>query len=112
MCKSSLIVFDKYRCLSNHVNVTIMTYPNKRSILIIAVTALRAIRRSLIDSNRNLSNWNRGDPCVSNWTGILCFNMTMDDGYLHIKELYDFNLYLIFVLVPECHAHEYCESCL
>ncbi|KAI7982829.1 putative LRR receptor-like serine/threonine-protein kinase [Camellia lanceoleosa] len=28
----------------------------------IEVTALRAIRNSLIDPNRNLSNWNRGDP--------------------------------------------------
>lgn len=51
------------------------------------VRALRAIKRSLKDPMKNLTNWNRGDPCTSNWTGVLCYNMTMDDGYLHIEEL-------------------------
>ena len=58
--------------------------------MIISVAALRAIKKSLIDTNRNLTNWNRGDPCTSNWTGVLCFNTTMDDGHLHLRELYDF----------------------
>ncbi|KAK3025851.1 hypothetical protein RJ639_041299, partial [Escallonia herrerae] len=62
-------------------------------------TALRAIKKSLIDPNRNLSNWNHGDPCTSNWTGVLCFNATMSDGYLHVRELYDFNLSLNFGLL-------------
>ncbi|KAG8633649.1 hypothetical protein MANES_18G125500v8 [Manihot esculenta] len=53
----------------------------------VEVSALQNIRRSLIDINRNLSNWNRGDPCTSNWTGVLCFNITMDDGYLHVRKL-------------------------
>ncbi|KAB1201024.1 hypothetical protein CJ030_MR0G005174 [Morella rubra] len=34
------------------------------------VTALRAIKKSLVDPNKNLSSWNRGDPCTSNWTGV------------------------------------------
>lgn len=35
-----------------------------------------------------MSNWNRGDPCTSHWTGVLCFNETLVDGYLHVQELY------------------------
>uniref|UniRef100_A0A2P2M570 non-specific serine/threonine protein kinase n=1 Tax=Rhizophora mucronata TaxID=61149 RepID=A0A2P2M570_RHIMU len=51
------------------------------------VKALQDIKSSLVDINKNLSNWNRGDPCTSNWTGVLCFNQTLDDGYLHVREL-------------------------
>ena len=56
--------------------------------------ALLAIKRSLIDPNKNLINWNQGDgdPCTSKWTGVVCFNTTLDDGYLHVERLYDFNL--------------------
>ena len=59
-----------------------------------AVDALRIIKGSLIDINGNLSNWNRGDPCTSNWTGVMCSNTTLVDGYLHVLQLYDFNLLL------------------
>lgn len=52
------------------------------------VRALRAIKESLNDPIRRLRNWNRGDPCNSNWTGVLCSNSSLDDGYLHVKELY------------------------
>ncbi|XP_062171192.1 probable LRR receptor-like serine/threonine-protein kinase At1g06840 [Alnus glutinosa] len=52
------------------------------------VTALRAIKARLIDPNKNLSNWDRGDPCTSNWTGVVCHNATFsDDGYLHVDRL-------------------------
>ncbi|KAL3829003.1 hypothetical protein ACJIZ3_017805 [Penstemon smallii] len=51
------------------------------------VNALRSIKDSLIDPYRNLAHWNRRDPCTSNWTGIICYNTTLDDGYLHVKEL-------------------------
>ncbi|KAF3661865.1 hypothetical protein FXO37_12744 [Capsicum annuum] len=51
------------------------------------VKALRAVKKSLVDPNGNLSNWRRGDPCMSNWTGILCYNETNNDGYLHVREL-------------------------
>lgn len=52
------------------------------------MTALRAIKRSLVDVNKNLSNWDSGDPCTSNWTGVLCYNQTLDDDYLHVQELF------------------------
>ncbi|XVE92392.1 hypothetical protein REPUB_Repub01dG0093300 [Reevesia pubescens] len=67
----------------------------------IEVRALRAIKRTLIDTNRNLSNWNRGDPCVSKWTGVLCFNNTQDDGYLHVRELQLLDMNLTGTLSPE-----------
>lgn len=37
---------------------------------------------------RNLSNWAKGDPCNSNWTGIICFGSSHDDGHFHVRELY------------------------
>ncbi|CAN0876890.1 Probable LRR receptor-like serine/threonine-protein kinase At1g06840 [Linum grandiflorum] len=66
----------------------------------VEVKALRDVHRSLIDINRNLSNWNRGDPCTSNWTGVLCFNSTMDDGYLHVRELQLIDMNLTGTLSP------------
>ncbi|KAF5930671.1 hypothetical protein HYC85_031544 [Camellia sinensis] len=65
------------------------------------VTALGAIRSSLIDPNGNLSDWNRGDPCTSNWTGVLCYNTTMRDGYLHVRELQLLTMNLSGSLSPE-----------
>nr|AMM43063.1 LRR-RLK [Vernicia montana] len=64
------------------------------------VKALRDVRNSLIDINKNLSNWDRGDPCTSNWTGVLCFNTTLDDGYLHVTELQLLNMNLSGTLSP------------
>ena len=54
--------------------------------------ALWAIKSSLIDPCGNLSDWDQGDPCTSNWTGVFCYNTTLDDGYLHVQRLYEFNL--------------------
>ncbi|CAL1411896.1 unnamed protein product [Linum trigynum] len=71
------------------------------------VDALRDVRRSLIDINRNLSNWNRGDPCTSNWTGVLCFNSTMDDGYLHVRELQLLDMNLTGTLSPSLGKFSY-----
>ncbi|KAL3719870.1 hypothetical protein ACJRO7_004798 [Eucalyptus globulus] len=65
------------------------------------VEALQDIKKSLIDPNKNLSNWNRGDPCTSNWTGVLCFNRTLTDGYLHVSELQLLNMNLSGTLSPE-----------
>ncbi|XVF05868.1 hypothetical protein REPUB_Repub05bG0210300 [Reevesia pubescens] len=67
----------------------------------IEVRALQAIKRTLIDTNRNLRNWTRGDPCTSNWTGVLCFNSTQDDGYLHVRELQLLDMNLTGTLSPE-----------
>ncbi|XP_047158022.1 probable LRR receptor-like serine/threonine-protein kinase At1g06840 [Vigna umbellata] len=67
----------------------------------VEVEALIAIKSSLIDPNGNLSNWNHGDPCTSRWKGVLCFNETQEDGYLHVEELQLLSLQLSGTLAPE-----------
>ncbi|KAK7333100.1 hypothetical protein VNO80_29863 [Phaseolus coccineus] len=67
----------------------------------VEVEALRAIKSSLIDPNGNLSNWNHGDPCTSRWKGVLCFNETQEDGYLHVEELQLLSLQLSGTLAPD-----------
>ncbi|KAF8402451.1 hypothetical protein HHK36_010535 [Tetracentron sinense] len=64
-------------------------------------SALRAIKRSLNDPMKNLRNWNKGDPCTSNWTGVLCFNQSENDGYLHVQELQLLNMNLSGSLSPD-----------
>ncbi|XP_075519735.1 putative LRR receptor-like serine/threonine-protein kinase At1g06840 isoform X1 [Primulina tabacum] len=64
------------------------------------VNALRAIKNSLIDHGK-LDDWESGDPCTSNWTGITCYNTPLDDAYLHVKELFLLNLNLSGSLAPE-----------
>ena len=49
------------------------------------------MKSSLIDYRKHLRNWNKGDPCNSSWTGVLCFGSVGTDGYLHIRELYAFS---------------------
>ncbi|KAL2508140.1 putative LRR receptor-like serine/threonine-protein kinase [Forsythia ovata] len=73
------------------------------------VNALRAIKKSLIDPYQNLGNWNRGDPCTSCWTGIYCSNTTMDDGYLHVKEMALLNMNLSGSLSAELVHLSYLE---
>ncbi|KAM4083629.1 hypothetical protein ACJW30_08G073500 [Castanea mollissima] len=65
------------------------------------VKALQAIKSRLIDPNGNLSNWDRGDPCTSKWTGIVCYNSSLDDGYLHVDQLLLLNMNLSGTLAPE-----------
>ncbi|XP_027931976.1 probable LRR receptor-like serine/threonine-protein kinase At1g06840 [Vigna unguiculata] len=67
----------------------------------VEVEALRAIKSSLIDPNGNLSNWHHGDPCTSGWKGVLCFNETQEDGYLHVQELQLLSLQLSGTLAPD-----------
>ncbi|KAJ9698918.1 hypothetical protein PVL29_007807 [Vitis rotundifolia] len=67
----------------------------------VEVTALRAIKKSLNDPMNNLTNWNRGDPCTSNWTGVWCFYSKMNDGYLHVQQLQLLNMHLSGTLSPE-----------
>ncbi|KAJ0028294.1 hypothetical protein Pint_35129 [Pistacia integerrima] len=50
------------------------------------VDALQAVRRALKDTGKNLNSWKKTDPCVSNWTRIICL-MDPNDGYLHVQEL-------------------------
>ncbi|KAM3404787.1 hypothetical protein ACQJBY_007721 [Aegilops geniculata] len=62
------------------------------------VDALGAIKRSLLDPMNNLENWNRGDPCTSNWTGVFC--QIINDA-LHVTELQLFKRNLSGTLAPE-----------
>lgn len=71
-----------------------------------AVEALRTIKESLIDINGNLSSWNRGDPCTSKWTGVMCSNTTLADGFLHVQQLY-VNMYKFKILFYESHVNMY-----
>ncbi|KAK4834196.1 hypothetical protein QYF36_018652 [Acer negundo] len=57
-----------------------------RLISLCYVDALQAVRRKLKDSMKNLNSWKKTDPCVSNWTGVIC-TMDSNDGYLHVQEL-------------------------
>ncbi|KAJ4915226.1 putative LRR receptor-like serine/threonine-protein kinase [Raphanus sativus] len=67
----------------------------------VEVKALRAIKESLSDPVQRLRNWRRGDPCNSNWTGVLCWNSTLDDGYLHVRELQLLRMNLSGTLSPD-----------
>ncbi|KAL1202066.1 putative LRR receptor-like serine/threonine-protein kinase [Cardamine amara subsp. amara] len=67
----------------------------------VEVRALRVIKESLNDPIHRLRNWRDGDPCNSNWTGVVCFNSTLDDGYLHVSELQLFSMNLSGILSPE-----------
>ncbi|ERN04251.1 hypothetical protein AMTRI_Chr08g210150 [Amborella trichopoda] len=73
------------------------------------VTALQAIKSRLDDPFNNLGNWGRGDPCTSNWTGVLCFNEPQDDGYLHVRELQLLNMNLSGNLAPDIGQLSYME---
>ncbi|KAJ6383284.1 hypothetical protein OIU78_026714 [Salix suchowensis] len=76
----------------------------------VEVKALQDIRNSLIDINKNLSNWRRGDPCTSNWTGVLCFDeANKEDGYLHVRELQLLNMNLSGTLSPSLGNLTYME---
>ncbi|KAK7287056.1 hypothetical protein RIF29_00048 [Crotalaria pallida] len=63
--------------------------------------ALIEIKKSLIDPRDNLRNWNNGDPCTSNWTGVWCFDRVGADGYFHVSELYLMTLNLSGSLAPQ-----------
>ncbi|KAL9140823.1 hypothetical protein ABFS82_14G062600 [Erythranthe guttata] len=65
------------------------------------VVALRLIKKSLTDPYKNLASWNRGDPCNSTWRGVICYNRTLDDGYLHVSELLLLGRNLTGSLSPE-----------
>ncbi|KAM3740111.1 hypothetical protein ACB098_08G074000 [Castanea mollissima] len=65
------------------------------------VKALWAIKSSLIDPCGNLSDWDQGDPCTSNWTGVFCYNTSLDDGYLHVQRLLLLHMNLSGNLSPQ-----------
>ncbi|KAK3017758.1 hypothetical protein RJ639_005074 [Escallonia herrerae] len=76
--------------------------------LITAVTALRAIRRKLKDPLNNLINWKKSDPCIANWTGVICI-FDPSDAYLHVKELRLLNKNLSGTLAPELGQLSYMQ---
>ncbi|KAL6988223.1 hypothetical protein U1Q18_013971 [Sarracenia purpurea var. burkii] len=65
------------------------------------VSALMAIKSKFVDPMKHLNDWNKGDPCISNWTGVFCFDMVRTDGYLHVRELQLLNMNLSGSLAPE-----------
>lgn len=65
------------------------------------VNALQAIRESLNDPFNRLARWSRGDPCLSNWTGIVCYNTTLGDGNFHVREILLLGRNLTGTLSPE-----------
>ncbi|KAL4557750.1 hypothetical protein LXL04_035938 [Taraxacum kok-saghyz] len=65
------------------------------------VSALIAVRSSLVDPMNHLRNWNKGDPCTSNWTGVICVHKTSVDKYWHVQELQLLNMNLSGSLAPE-----------
>ncbi|KAK3200687.1 hypothetical protein Dsin_024102 [Dipteronia sinensis] len=81
-------------CILLHLAVAQITDPSE-------VSALRAVKNSLSDPVKHLRNWERGDPCTSNWTGVLCFDAVLNDGYLHVQELQLLNMNLSGSLAPE-----------
>ncbi|KAL5711583.1 hypothetical protein ACHQM5_022014 [Ranunculus cassubicifolius] len=76
----------------------------------IEVTALESIRGSLNDPMKYLRDWDKGDPCMSNWTGVYCFNSTRIDGYLHVRELMFLNMNLSGTLSPDLGKLSYMEN--
>ncbi|KAG8650037.1 probable LRR receptor-like serine/threonine-protein kinase At1g06840 isoform X2 [Manihot esculenta] len=66
-----------------------------------AVSALLAVRNSLIDPFRQLRNWDKGDPCTSNWTGVVCYDTIGTDSYWHVDELQLLNMNLSGSLAPQ-----------
>nr|GMD22407.1 probable LRR receptor-like serine/threonine-protein kinase At1g06840 isoform X1 [Ipomoea batatas] len=76
------------------------------------VEALLSIKKSLVDPYDNLRNWSRGDPCTSNWTGVLCHNSTKKDNYLHVQELQLLQRNLSGTLSPELGRLSYMEILL
>ncbi|OAY44654.1 probable LRR receptor-like serine/threonine-protein kinase At5g37450 isoform X2 [Manihot esculenta] len=70
------------------------------------VSALQKVRNSLKDSQKNLVNWERKDPCTSNWTGVICTPI-LSDGYLHVQELRLMNMNLSGKLAPELGQFSY-----
>ncbi|KAM7467887.1 hypothetical protein LguiB_015449 [Lonicera macranthoides] len=65
------------------------------------VSALLAVKSNLVDHSKHLKNWNKGDPCTSNWTGVLCFDTIGSDGHFHVQELQLLNMNLSGTLAPE-----------
>ncbi|XP_021865966.2 probable LRR receptor-like serine/threonine-protein kinase At1g06840 isoform X1 [Spinacia oleracea] len=66
------------------------------------VAALQSLKTKLVDPMNHLVNWrSKGDPCASNWTGVLCYLKLSTDGFFHVRELQLLNMNLSGTLTPE-----------
>ncbi|XP_050208664.1 probable LRR receptor-like serine/threonine-protein kinase At1g06840 [Mercurialis annua] len=65
------------------------------------VSALVAVKNSLIDPFSHINDWDKGDPCISNWTGVLCYDKAGIDGYFHVRVLQLLNMNLSGNLAPQ-----------
>ncbi|KAI3819154.1 hypothetical protein L1987_12979 [Smallanthus sonchifolius] len=65
------------------------------------VSALLAVKGNLVDPMNHLNNWNKGDPCTSNWTGVICVHKTNVDKFWHVREIQLLNMNLSGRLAPE-----------
>ncbi|WJX31155.1 hypothetical protein P8452_19616 [Trifolium repens] len=97
-CKNEIVFIILWFCchlIPVAAQVINVTDPTK-------VLALRNIYGSLFDPNGHLSNWNSdGDPCLSNWTGVVCSNVTSEKNFLHVVELELLKLNLSGKLAPD-----------
>ncbi|EYU46037.1 hypothetical protein MIMGU_mgv1a026096mg, partial [Erythranthe guttata] len=94
------------------VSSLLLTGSNGQNTHPVEVNALRSIKLSLTDEYEYLSNWKKGDPCTANWTGVICYNTTLDDGYFHIRELLLLNMNLSGSLSPELGRLSYVKILL
>lgn len=87
-------VFGVFLCCLLLPGAAQVTHPSE-------VDALMAVKSRLVDPMKHLRNWNKGDPCLSNWTGIFCTDRTGSDGYFHVQEIQLLNMNLSGTLAPE-----------
>ncbi|MED6209883.1 hypothetical protein PIB30_058946 [Stylosanthes scabra] len=52
-----------------------------------------------------LNDWNKGNPCGSNWTRVWCYDNVGDEGYFHVCEFFT-ERYLMTVNLWETLAPE------
>ncbi|CAH9089049.1 unnamed protein product [Cuscuta epithymum] len=90
-CGFALVV--TFNCLLT-LAVTRVTDPTE-------VSALISVKSSLNDGMKMLNDWKKGDPCTSNWTGIICSDVIRDGDYFHIREIHLMNMNLSGSLAPE-----------
>ena len=87
----------KWRLNLNHLTYENINLDHWYMFVPFAVNALSQVKKSLIDPFNHLWNWNKGDPCALNWTGVSCVERVRADGYFHVQELYgSFFLSLFF----------------
>ncbi|CAO2823909.1 unnamed protein product [Amaranthus hypochondriacus] len=80
---------------------TALLYASAKSTHPLQVAALQSMKRRLVDPMKHLDNWRNGDPCASNWHGVLCYDKVGTDGYFHVREIQLLTMNLSGTLAPE-----------